>query len=96
MWDRDSGWDDDLLGKVSLVPTSGRISQWLKLKHGSLMVRLSAVCAPSLQGPLCQRYAATPTYEEVIGYAREKQGGAGPGPAPPDGVRVTSSSHARL
>lgn len=94
MWDRDSGWDDDLLGRVSLVPTSGRVSKWLKLNHGSLMVRLSAVCAPSLQGSLCEQYVATPTYREAMGYAREKQEGAGPGPAPPDGVRVTP--HARL
>lgn len=96
MWDRDHGWDDDLLGRVNLIPTSGRINRWLRLKHGSLLVRLSAVCAPSLQGSLCEQYAATPTYEEVMGYAREEQEGAGAGPAPLDGVRAMSSSHTRL
>lgn len=86
MWDRDSGWDDDLLGRVSLVPTSGRTSRWLKLKHGSLMVQVSAACAPSLRGSLCEQYAATPTYQEVMGYAREEQEGPGAGPAAPGGV----------
>lgn len=95
VWDRDSGWDDDLLGRVSLVPTSGRLSRWLKLNHGSLLVGLSAVCAPSLQGALCEQYAASPTYQEVMGYAREEQEGAGAGPAPRDGL-MTSSSRARL
>ncbi|XP_060946794.1 perforin-1.3 [Limanda limanda] len=63
VWDRDSGWNDNLLGKVALIPSSGRsVVKTFKLKHGSLVVRLSAVCAPSLQGALCEQYAPTPSY----------------------------------
>lgn len=96
MWDRDNGWNDDLLGRVSLVPTTGRVSRWLKLKHGSLMVQLSAVCAPSLQGSLCEQYAATPTYKEVMGYGRQQQEGAGRDPPLSKHWGVTSSSRAAL
>lgn len=88
VWDRDNGWNDDLLGRVSLVPTSGHISRSFKLKHGLLVVRVSAVCAPSLQGSLCEQYAATPTYEEVMGYGRAEPEAGGSVPAAPDGVTL--------
>lgn len=88
VWDRDNGWNDDLLGRVSLVPTSGRISRSFNLKHGSLLVHVSAVCAPSLQGALCEQYAASPTYQEVMGHTREEQEGAGSLPAAPDGATL--------
>lgn len=77
VWDRDNGWNDDLLGRVSLIPTSRCKSKSFKLKHGSLFVSVTAVCAPSLQGSLCEQYAASPTYEEVMG-------GAGLAAAAPD------------
>lgn len=88
VWDRDSGWNDDLLGRVLLVPTSGRVSRSFRLKHGSLRVSVSAVCAPSLQGALCEQYAASPTYQEVMGYKGEAQEGAGSLPAAPDGATL--------
>ncbi|CAF95615.1 unnamed protein product, partial [Tetraodon nigroviridis] len=56
VWDRDNGWNDDLLGRVRVVPTAGSTDRWFRLKHGSVRVRLSAVCAPSLQGSLCEQY----------------------------------------
>ncbi|XP_034566726.1 perforin-1.3 [Notolabrus celidotus] len=74
VWDRDNHWDDDLLGRVNYIPTSGNNVRTFKLKHGSLYVRVSATCAPSLQGSLCEQYAATPTYEDVMGYTKEDQG----------------------
>lgn len=72
VWDRDNRWNDDLLGRVSLIPTSGRnLNKKFKLKHGSVFVQLSAVCAPSLQGSLCEQYAASPSYEGVMGHEKE-------------------------
>ncbi|XP_035036487.1 perforin-1.3 [Hippoglossus stenolepis] len=66
VWDRDSGWDDDLLGKVTLIPSSGQsVIRSFKLNHGSLFVKLSAVCAPSLQGSLCEQYLPSPSYSGV-------------------------------
>lgn len=88
VWDRDNGWNDDLLGRVSVIPTSGHISKNLKLNHGSLTVKMNAVCAPSLQGSLCEQYAATPTYEEVMRYGTADQEGGGSVPAAPDGVTL--------
>ncbi|CAB1426837.1 unnamed protein product [Pleuronectes platessa] len=67
VWDRDSGWNDNLLGKVTHIPTSGHSSiRSFRLKHGSLFVQLSAVCAPSLQGSLCEQYAASPSYTGLM------------------------------
>lgn len=77
-----------MLGRVSLVPTSGRVSRSFKLKHGSLLVSVSAVCAPSLQGSLCEQYAASPTYQEVMRYERGEREGAGSLPAAPDGATL--------
>lgn len=48
------------------------INKKFQMNHGSLFVRLSAVCAPSLQGSLCEQYAATPNYEDMMGYRREE------------------------
>lgn len=90
MWDRDSGWDDDLLGRVSLVPTSGSVSKRLKLNHGTLTVELSATCAPSLQGAVCEQYAATPTY------AGEEERGGPLAAASANHWAAMSRSHARL
>ncbi|KAM9346594.1 LOW QUALITY PROTEIN: perforin-1.3 [Symphorus nematophorus] len=75
VWDRDNRWNDDLLGRASLIPTMGRnINKKFGLKHGSLFVRLTAVCAPSLQGSLCEQYAASPTYQGLMGYVEEGSG----------------------
>lgn len=73
VWDRDNRWNDDLLGRVTLIPTSGRGAKRFGLKHGTLFVQVSASCAPSLQGSLCEQYMASPTYEEVMGQVKENQ-----------------------
>uniref|UniRef100_UPI003AAE4D6C perforin-1.3 n=1 Tax=Centroberyx gerrardi TaxID=166262 RepID=UPI003AAE4D6C len=72
VWDRDNRWNDDLLGKVKLIPTKGQnVARSFKLKHGSLFVSLSVVCGPSLQGSLCGQYAASPGSQGMLGYVRE-------------------------
>nr|XP_046271053.1 perforin-1.3 [Scatophagus argus] len=74
VWDRDNRWDDDLLGRVKLIPTVGHnVNGKYRLNHGSLFVQTSVVCAPSLQGSLCEQYAATPSYKSVMGYVKEDQ-----------------------
>lgn len=60
VWDRDSVWNDDLLGKASMIPTSGKIEKRFKLKHGSVTIQTQAVCGPSLQGELCEQYQPSP------------------------------------
>lgn len=71
VWDRDNRWNDDLLGRATLIPTSGRNAKRFGLKHGALYIQVSAYCAPSLQGSLCEQYVASPTYEEVMGHVKE-------------------------
>lgn len=73
VWDRDYRWNDDLLGRVHHIPTSGTTAKRFKLRHGSVFVQVAAACAPSLQGSLCEQYAATPTYRDVMGHVKEEQ-----------------------
>lgn len=77
VWDRDSVWDDDLLGKPSVIPTVGLNVKKLKLNHGSLTVKLSVECAPSLQGSLCEQYLASPNNEGPMGYSKKDHWGSG-------------------
>ncbi|XP_038565021.1 perforin-1.3 [Micropterus salmoides] len=71
VWDRDYGWDDDLLGKAEVAPTTYLNSMKFPMNHGSLFIQLSVVCAPSLQGSLCDQYLATPSYKGIMGYMKE-------------------------
>ena len=72
VWDRDNVWNDDLLGRVAVIPTVGHnINKRFGLKHGTLHVRLSAACAPSLKGSLCEQYAASPSSDDEMGYMEE-------------------------
>uniref|UniRef100_A0A667WBF8 Perforin 1.3 n=1 Tax=Myripristis murdjan TaxID=586833 RepID=A0A667WBF8_9TELE len=67
VWDRDNRWNDDLLGRVYLIPTSGRnVGKTFKLKHGSLFVSLTVVCGPSLKGSLCGHYSPSPGMVEDV------------------------------
>lgn len=70
VWDRDNKWDDDLLGKVNAVPKQGvDVKQQFRLKHGTLFVSITAVCGPSLQGQVCDRYAPSPGAERLLTYS---------------------------
>ncbi|KAI5090976.1 perforin 1.3 precursor, partial [Silurus meridionalis] len=70
VWDRDNKWDDNLLGSFNVFPKSGvNVNHQLKLKHGTLYVSISAVCGPSLQGAVCERYAPSPEAEEILTYS---------------------------
>ncbi|KAK7139433.1 hypothetical protein R3I93_016540 [Phoxinus phoxinus] len=61
VWDRDNGFDDDLLGKGSFIPEQGNdVQKKIALKHGSLLISYTAKCGPSLQGSYCEKYAPTP------------------------------------
>ncbi|XP_076121872.1 perforin-1-like, partial [Alosa pseudoharengus] len=66
VWDRDNRWDDDLLGKFTLMPARGQnVRRSFKLRHGVLNVSYSAVCAPSLGGSLCGSYSPSPAAHHV-------------------------------
>ncbi|XP_017309882.1 perforin-1.3 [Ictalurus punctatus] len=69
VWDRDNKWDDNLLGKVDVIPTQGvNMKKQFRLKHGTLFVSITAVCGPNLQGAVCERYAPAPEAERLLTY----------------------------
>lgn len=76
VWDRDQLWNDDLLGRASLVPSKAwRVKKRFPLKHGSLYVSFSAICAPNLTGVLCERYSPTPQDEGGQCFPHQQPGG---------------------
>ncbi|XP_069573595.1 perforin-1.1 [Brachyistius frenatus] len=60
VWDQDSGWDDDLLGKCELPLSAGVTKDLCNLQHGRLFYKWEVKCAPSLSGPLCMDYKPSP------------------------------------
>ncbi|KAK9958045.1 hypothetical protein ABG768_012226 [Culter alburnus] len=69
VWDRDNVFDDDLLGKGSLVPTQGTdVQKQFGFKHGSLLISYTATCGPSLTGLVCEKYAPTPGGDGALNY----------------------------
>ncbi|XP_032871752.1 perforin-1 isoform X1 [Amblyraja radiata] len=56
VWDRDHGWDDDLLGSCQVRLSSGHRDHVCDLNHGSLTYSLTLTCGPHLGGDLCQEY----------------------------------------
>ncbi|XP_061556857.1 perforin-1-like isoform X2 [Phycodurus eques] len=60
VWDQDSGWDDDLLGKCQLVLTAGAQMDVCALHDGKLFYKWEVECAPSLGGRSCADYKPSP------------------------------------
>ncbi|XP_038644743.1 perforin-1-like [Scyliorhinus canicula] len=58
VWDRDNGYDDDLLGSCEKPPTSGRHPHVCYFSYGSLTFDLVLVCGPHLGGATCHDYVA--------------------------------------
>ncbi|XP_036854886.2 perforin-1 isoform X1 [Manis javanica] len=57
VWDKDYGWDDDLLGTCDQTPHSGLHEVGCSLKHGHLRFSYHAKCLPHLAGRSCLEYA---------------------------------------
>ncbi len=69
VWDRDNRFDDDLLGKNSVVPNQAtNKKQSFNLKHGSFLISYTAKCGPSLTGSFCEKYAPTPGGDSTLKY----------------------------
>lgn len=60
VWDRDSGWDDDLLGTCSITLKAGNKPFYCSLDHGRLFYRTTVTCAPGLSGTSCSDYVGFP------------------------------------
>ncbi|KAA0701535.1 Perforin-1 [Triplophysa tibetana] len=60
VWDKDSGWDDDLLGTCSITLKAGNKPDYCSLDHGGLYYRTIVTCAPGLSGTSCSKYVGFP------------------------------------
>ncbi|XP_037619789.1 perforin-1-like [Sebastes umbrosus] len=60
VYDEDSYWNSDLLGKCSIDLRSGKVSNSCMLNHGTLFFSYIVECAVSLGGDQCQEYMPSP------------------------------------
>ncbi len=60
VYDEDTYWDSDHLGKCSFDLRKGRVSDSCMLNHGTLFFSYIVQCAPSLGGRQCQEYIPNP------------------------------------
>ncbi|KAL7830157.1 hypothetical protein SRHO_G00312840 [Serrasalmus rhombeus] len=60
VYDEDTYWNSDLLGECSFDLRSGKVTDTCFFEHGSFFFSYSVECAPSLQGPKCADYSASP------------------------------------
>ncbi|XP_053095039.1 perforin-1-like [Pangasianodon hypophthalmus] len=60
VWDRDNGWDDDLLGRCTVKLKSGVEKNVCALNHGMLYYKVQVKCVPGLAGSSCMVYKPSP------------------------------------
>ncbi|XP_017541463.1 perforin-1-like [Pygocentrus nattereri] len=60
VYDADSYWNSDLLGECSFELRSGKVTDTCFFQYGSFFFSYTVECAPSLQGPKCADYSASP------------------------------------
>ncbi|XP_037391273.1 perforin-1-like [Pygocentrus nattereri] len=60
VYDEDTYWNSDLLGECSFDLRSGKVTDTCFFQYGTFFFSYSVECAPSLQGPKCADYSASP------------------------------------
>ncbi|XP_040002654.1 perforin-1-like [Xiphias gladius] len=60
VYDEDSYWNSDLLGKCSFDLRRGNVTDSCMLNHGTFFFSYIVECAPSLGGQQCQEYIPNP------------------------------------
>ncbi|KAF4100166.1 hypothetical protein G5714_018362 [Onychostoma macrolepis] len=60
VYDADSSWNSDFLGKCSFDLRSGVMRDICIFKYGTFFFTYEVKCAPSLQGPQCNEYRPSP------------------------------------
>ncbi len=60
VYDADSSWNSDLLGKCSFDLRSEVVTDACIFKYGTFYFTYEVKCAPSLQGPQCNEYKPSP------------------------------------
>ncbi|XP_074152627.1 perforin-1 isoform X2 [Sminthopsis crassicaudata] len=67
VWDRDMGWDDDLLGSCDRLPVRGEWWENCYFKYGQLTFHYQVTCLPHLKGGHCMEYAPRGALGEPVG-----------------------------
>ncbi|XP_030645189.1 perforin-1-like [Chanos chanos] len=60
VYDADSYWNSDLLGKCSFDLRSGKVTDTCMFAYGTFFFSYVVECAPSLRGPKCEEYGSSP------------------------------------
>ncbi|XP_061111598.1 perforin-1-like [Conger conger] len=60
VYDEDRRWNSDLLGRCSVAPRQGTVSDSCMFKYGTFFFTYRVTCAPSLGGNRCQEYIPSP------------------------------------
>ncbi|KAL6457617.1 hypothetical protein MHYP_G00345800 [Metynnis hypsauchen] len=60
VYDEDTYWNSDLLGKCSFELRSGEVTDTCYFQYGTFFFSYIVECAPSLQGPKCADYSPSP------------------------------------
>ncbi|XP_009292559.1 perforin-1 [Danio rerio] len=60
VYDADSNWNSDLLGKCSFKLRSGVVTDACVFNYGTFFFTYEVKCAPSLQGPQCNEHKPSP------------------------------------
>ncbi|XP_050992555.1 perforin-1 [Labeo rohita] len=60
VYDADSSWNSDFLGKCSFPLRSGVVTDACVFKYGTFYFTYEVKCAPSLQGPQCNEHKPSP------------------------------------
>ncbi|KAL6457615.1 hypothetical protein MHYP_G00345780 [Metynnis hypsauchen] len=60
VYDEDTYWNSDLLGKCSFELRSGEVTDTCYFQYGTFFFSYIVKCAPSLQGPKCADYSPSP------------------------------------
>ncbi|XP_067281815.1 perforin-1-like isoform X2 [Pseudorasbora parva] len=74
VYDADSYWNSDLLGKCSFDLRSGVVSEDCVFTHGTLFFTYEVKCAPSLNGPQCNDYKPSPMAAPLVDIFSSRNG----------------------
>ncbi|XP_071359502.1 perforin-1-like [Trachinotus anak] len=66
VYDEDTYWNSDLLGKCSFDLRRGNVTDSCMLNHGTLFFSYTVECAPSLGGQQCQDYIPSPQNPSLV------------------------------
>ncbi|KAL7829287.1 hypothetical protein AOLI_G00301720 [Acnodon oligacanthus] len=74
VYDEDTYWNSDFLGECSFDLRSGQVTDACYFQYGTFFFSYIVECAPSLQGPKCADYSASPMDTHLARIFRSRNG----------------------